>query len=111
MNQKTEEKEEKIFTKIAGVTFEGRQKNIDLLRPGFKGFLEREPENKFDSNAVKFMIYLNNKEIHLGYVSKMHAPDFAEAMDRGIEYEFQIEQITGTDVQNRGVNVSITRLK
>jgi len=105
-----EQKEQEMYTKILGISFEGRQRNIPDLKVGMTGFLEREPDNKFDSNAVKFMMTINGVDKHLGYLAKMHAVDFAEAMDRGLEYSYTIRDITGTDAQNKGVNVSIARV-
>jgi hypothetical protein len=103
--------EDVIHTKIVGVTFNGRQQQIDLLRVGMTGNLEREPDNEYDSNAVKCMITIDHIEYHLGYIPKYMAEDFAPAMDKGLEYAFLIVGITGTDVNSRGVNIAITRTK
>ncbi len=62
--------------KVMGTEFEDRWKNLVLLgdKPDFRLFLEREPNNKFDKNAIKVMcsatIDGSKMTRHLGYVQK-----------------------------------------
>lgn len=47
--------------RVAGVTFEGRQDFLEVLFKREKEFvfsLEREPDNPYDSNAIKVMVNL-----------------------------------------------------
>jgi hypothetical protein len=46
---------EEVITNIVGVTFEDRQKVINRLMVGDDVFLEREPNNPYDSNAIKVL--------------------------------------------------------
>jgi hypothetical protein len=61
---------------VKGTEFEDRWKNFVLLgdQPDFRLYLEREPRNKFDKNAIKVMCSasVNGNTVikHLGYVSK-----------------------------------------
>ena len=67
---------EKKF-QIAGVTFEGRQDILEKLNQeyheiGFRRIVELvpDPENKYDSNAVKVQVNLDGNVKQLGYVPK-----------------------------------------
>ena len=44
-----------LFTRIAGVTFEGRQQIIERCSNGENLVLVRDPDNRFDRGAVKVM--------------------------------------------------------
>ena len=41
-----------ITTRVVGVTFEGRQEVVARLRRGDRVWLDREPTNRYDSNAI-----------------------------------------------------------
>jgi len=41
-----------ITTKVVGVTFEGRQEVVACLRRGDRVWLDREPTNPYDHNAI-----------------------------------------------------------
>ena len=56
-----------ITTKVVGVTFEGRQEVIARLQMGDRVWLEMEPENQYDPNAIK--ICRSNGE-QIGYLSR-----------------------------------------
>ena len=70
-----------ITSVIVGTKFRG-QEAIDAIarmQPGDTVRLEREPENKYDLNAVSCH-YLGR---HVGYIPKLVNPRLAAAMDRG----------------------------
>lgn len=52
------------------------------LKPGDRLYLLREPNNKYDSNAI---LVLNNKEQKLGYIPKANNPVLAKMMDQGLQ--------------------------
>lgn len=59
--------------RVAGVTFEGRQDFLEVLFKREKEFvfsLEREPENPYDSNAIKVMVNLEGELFRVGYMPK-----------------------------------------
>lgn len=95
-----------IFSKIVGVSFEGRQKIIPGLEQGQVLELEREPDNKFDKNAVKVM----NGDQQIGYIKKYLAVDLADAMDKGLIYKCFITCVTGDVDKNFGVNIIIEKV-
>ena len=112
-----EEMQEAIYTKIVGVSFEGRQELIKTLKEDDILELRREPGNQYDKNAIAVL-----KEVgewyathvkqykQLGYISRELAVDLAEAIDRGMEYGCKISSVTGgQDGRNFGINIEIRR--
>ncbi len=68
-----------ITTKVVGVSFENRQEVIAKLQMGDRVWLEREPFNAFDTNAVR--VIRNNGE-QIGYIRRQLARSLAPLMDR-----------------------------
>ena len=64
----------KIIVKVVGVTFrtEGcefdRQEIISKMSGREKIYLRREPNNRFDRNAVAVMVRRKGRDLKLGYV-------------------------------------------
>ena len=56
-----------ITTKVVGVSFEGRQEVLARLQMGDRVWLEMEPTNPFDSNAIK--VCRSNGE-QIGYLNR-----------------------------------------
>ena len=54
-----------ITTKVVGVSFEGRQEVVAKLQMGDRIWLEREPFNPYDVNAIR--VTRNNGE-QIGYL-------------------------------------------
>ena len=73
-----------ITTKLAGVTFGSRQHYIkEYARHGQKFWLIREPDNKFDSNAIR--VCVSKYKADVGYIPKKLASDLAPVLDSGID--------------------------
>ena len=72
---------------VAGVTFSGRQGKLWNLKAnsasGVYVTLRREPDNKYDSNAIKVIAHIPAKRSHfeIGYVPKDLAFWLAPHMD------------------------------
>lgn len=79
-----------IETRLAGVTFEERQKILRELHKGQEVIIIREPGNKFDSNAIKVTNHMIN-ELVLGYIPKELAAKISKIID-----EYQTEPIIGS---------------
>jgi len=94
-----------FHTKIAGVSFEGRQDTIAGLTLGSELILEREPENVHDANAIAVRF----GALPLGYISRGIAKHIAPLIDEGARYRARIESLTGGGDKNRGVNVYVWR--
>ena len=74
----------KFIIPILGVNIGSRKQYINSLNKGEEIFLVREPNNAYDSYAIKVI----NKDGHdLGYVKKEWAAIFSWKMDFGFEYK------------------------
>ncbi len=94
-----------FHTKLAGVSFEGRQDVIAGLTLGTELTLRRQPENKYDANAIA----VQYGDLQLGFISKGIAKHLAPKIDEGARYRARVESLTGGDKLHRGVNVYVWR--
>lgn len=69
-----------IESKVAGVTFEGRQEVMKNVKIGQVVRLEPEPENQYDSNAVAVIVESDGIG-KIGYIPRDDAPDFKEMLE------------------------------
>lgn len=98
-----------FFTKVAGVTFEGRQRVIARCSVGECLVLVRDPENRFDKGAIKVM-RLNGEQLGFipAHVSRNgDSSGLAFRMDRGDTYQCRISDLTGGNGNTLGVNIEI----
>lgn len=65
--------------RVVGTAYNGRQSVVKNLRPNDAVFLEREPNNPFDCNAIK-VIDLSDRQI--GYIARHLAAILAPQLDR-----------------------------
>lgn len=101
-----------FYAKIAGVTFDNRQRLIwrlkreGKLEEGTELILNREPNNPYDRNAVAVLTVDGD---HLGYLPKdTVACKLAPKMDNGERYVAYVTAVTGGDVGNAfGINIKI----
>ena len=92
------------FTKIAGTrycdnqdVFKGLEKNVPLL-------LEREADNKYDSNAIKVLTIDGEK---LGYIPKKDNDIFCRLMDSGKILNARVYSCCEDDYYNWSVSIKI----
>jgi single-stranded-DNA-specific exonuclease len=101
----------RFHTKIAGVSFEGRQDVIAGLRTGVPLELQRQPDNRHDANAIA--VHYGN--LQLGFFNKRLAAHLAPLIDAGARYRAQVASLTGGgpsttgQVRHRGVNILVER--
>ncbi len=96
-----------FHTKLAGVTFEGRQETLAALKPKTPLRLVREPDNPHDSNACAV---LDTRGVQIGYLNRRLASAIGPAVDSGIEYDIEVSEVTGGEKgRSLGVNVLLTR--
>ncbi|TMI76100.1 MAG: single-stranded-DNA-specific exonuclease RecJ [Bacillati bacterium ANGP1] len=95
-----------FHTKVAGVTFEGRQETVQALRPGDALMLRREPDNPHDPHAVKVVTASGTQ---IGYLSARVASRLAPSIDSGARYAAAVSQITGGGERSYGVNIYVHR--
>ncbi len=87
--------------RAAGTTFENRQERIQFLKQfqpeDLSITLEREPENKFDSNAIQIVVHIKpiSRKTVIGYVPRGLAKELAKVMDAGIHAAASLVQIIG----------------
>ena len=100
-----------FYTKIAGVTFEGRQEIIKKLSDegklssGQKLELKREPDNLYDKNAIA-LLHPDTMQ-KLGYIGKDLAATMTLRMHEGVRYSAEVSQVTGGDGYSYGVNIIV----
>ncbi len=102
----------RFHTKIAGVSFEGRQDIIAGLRADAALELRREPDNPHDHNAIA--VHYGN--LRLGFFNKKLAAHLAPLIDAGARYRAHVASLTGgpaaafgAPAKHRGVNVFVER--
>jgi len=96
---------EDFYTKIVGVSFEGRQDKVAGLLPGYALELVREAENTFDANAIA----VRYGALPLGYLRREIARRIAPNIDGGQRYLVTVGSITGGGERNVGVNIHVRR--
>jgi single-stranded-DNA-specific exonuclease len=96
-----------FHTKLAGVTFEGRQDVLARLAPGSPLRLVRQPDNPHDENACALF---DPRGDQVGYLNRRLAAALSRAVDAGVEYDVEVTEVTGgDDGRSLGVNVLVTR--
>lgn len=112
-----------FFTNVVGVTKKNddgssRQDNIvSFVKKGMPAVLIREPDNKFDKNAVGVWVEASSclfgKANHqIGYLDARLAGELAPLLDSGIPVEAEVVDTTGgpyEDKENYGVNLKIRK--
>ncbi|MBD5657087.1 MAG: DEAD/DEAH box helicase, partial [Candidatus Eremiobacteraeota bacterium] len=94
-----------FFTKIVGVSFEGRQNVVGGLEAGDALELVREPENAFDGAAIAVRF----GTLQLGFIRREIARRLAPNIDGGDRYTATVGSITGGGDRNVGVNIHVRR--
>lgn len=94
-----------FFTKVVGVTFDGRQDVIGGLTDDADIELRRDSGNAFDPNAIG--VYYG--ALHLGYLRREIAQRIAPNMDAGAKYLAAIGSLTGGGTRSLGVNLYVRR--
>ncbi len=98
---------ESFHTKLAGVTFEGRQGVIEKLAPGTPLRTQRQPDNPHDANAIALF---EPHGVQVGFLNRRLAAVLAPVIDTGVEYDVEVTDVTGgEDGHALGVNVLVAR--
>lgn len=98
---------ESFHTKLAGVTFEGRQEVLERLASGDPLRLERQPANPYDTNAIALF---DPRGEQVGFFNKRLAAALAPIVDAGAEYDVEVTDVTGgLEGRSMGVNVLVSR--
>ncbi|MCL2882695.1 MAG: single-stranded-DNA-specific exonuclease RecJ, partial [Coriobacteriia bacterium] len=101
-----------FYTKLAGVSFEGRQEVIAQLQPADPLVLRREPDNTYDPHAIAVVATrLGAAGAQIGFLNRALSAELAPVLDEGsASYTVELEQVTGGEEgRSRGVNVLLSR--
>lgn len=103
----------KYNSKIVGVTFEGRQDVLAVLKGDEMIRVRREADNKFDKLAVAVDVLFGEDWSPVGYIAKDKNAKLAAHLDAGGEVDISIASLTGGEIgkdgeqKNRGMNIAI----
>lgn len=95
-----------LYTKVVGVTFDGRQDAVAALHPGDRLRLVREPANAHDPHAVR-VVGPDGRD--LGYLRAQLAGRLSPSIDVGARYHATVMAVTGGGDRTLGVNVFLER--
>ena len=107
IQHRSTERLDDFYSKIAGVTFDNRQRYIPGLRAGQELEYRRDRYNPYDSNAVGLYDAYGNQ---IGFLSKEVASQVAPKMDAGKRYRITVSQVTGGGSWSYGVNIHIHQI-
>ncbi|MDR1412329.1 MAG: single-stranded-DNA-specific exonuclease RecJ [Actinomycetes bacterium] len=97
-----------FYTKLAGVTFEGRQHHLAALPADAPLELERQANNPADANAIA--VRRADGGHQLGFLNRDLAAQLAPRMDDGTVWTVEVGQVTGgEDGAHFGLNVYLQR--
>ncbi len=88
---------------VAGTTHIKDESVFDDIKGGDKLILQREPENRFDDNAI---LVLDSKRRKLGYIPEKDNVVFARLMDAGKYLIAKVDRME-TKRSFRQINISI----
>jgi single-stranded-DNA-specific exonuclease len=94
-----------FYTKIVGVSFEGRQNSVAGLMPGDRLDLVRDPSNPHDPSAIE----VRYGRLHIGFLRREIARRLAPNVDGGDGYGATVGGVTGGGDKHVGVNIHVVR--
>lgn len=65
----------------------------EIIRVNDKLLLELEPDNQYDSMAIKVLLYKNGKKYHLGYVPRYYSSELAKLLENKTNYSAMIQSL------------------
>jgi hypothetical protein len=94
-----------VSTRVVGVSFDNRQEVIARLQIGDKVWLEREPDNPHDPNAIK--VSRSNSD-QIGYINRHLAASLAPFFDAyGYPVKAKVRFLTGSEFDGYRLGVVI----
>lgn len=87
-----------MITKVVGVTFSNedgssRARIIAGMTESDKVYLERDPYNQYDANAVKVCVLKNGEKKQIGFLSKDIAADVSSKLRRNVNFDVTIKGV------------------
>ena len=84
----------KIEFDVAGTSHcDDIEECMNYLEVNKKLYLDPDPENSKDSNAIKVIFKENNKSYHLGYVPRYYCKDLLAELKKGTQYSAMIQSL------------------
>ena len=94
-----------VATRVVGVSFDNRQEVIARLQMGDRVWLEREPDNLHDLNAIR--VCRSNGE-HFGFLNRHLAASLAPFFDAyGYPVKGKVRFLTGSEFDGYNLGVVI----
>lgn len=90
-----------MTVRAVGTTFENRQERLQFLQQFNKNdlsvSLEREPQNRYDSNAIGIVVHIKplQRRTLIGYVPKGLAAKLSKVLDMGVKARAELINIIG----------------
>ena len=99
----------KIKTNVVGVTKDGRQRLLsDMIDDDSEIIIDRDPDNKFDPDAIGVYLIDGDDEYSLGFLSRDLAGKLAPMLDEGHTLVvLDHERTGGMDDLNFGLNLTL----
>jgi len=95
-----------LYTKVVGVTFDGRQEVLASAREGDPLHLRREPGNPHDPHAI---LVATDDGRAVGYLNAQLAGRLAPSIDMGARYRVTVARVTGGGDRALGMNIFLER--
>lgn len=83
----------KIEFDVAGTSHCDIMECKEFLKVNKKLYLEPEPDNYYDENAIKILFQENGKLYHLGYVPRYYCKELLIELRKGIEYSAMVQSL------------------
>ena len=99
-----------MFVKIMGIRHYAIKDDKNLwkkIKIGEKLFLKREPNNKYDENAIKVFY----KKKHIGYIEKYFAKELSTKIDNGKKFQCLVVEKIGKLGSNPLIESNIIELR
>lgn len=100
-----------LFCKLSGVTYDGRQENLEKVTSDTQLKLERDRTNDFDFYATKVAGFIDNTWKDLGFIPKKLNKQVAHALDEGVSLRAKVYRLVGGGDMFFGLSVTIEESK
>jgi len=92
----------KVRARVAGVTFEERQKYLALISTETSVRLERDRRNPYDFYAVKVLAHLREVWAHVGFIPRPMSRLISKSLDDGEVLTVRVIRVKGGFESDQG---------
>lgn len=99
----------KVEFEVAGTSHrEDMEKCKKLLKVNDNLLLEKEPENLYDSYAIKVIYQVGDRRYHIGYVPRYYAKELTKMLNENIEYSAKVESLNfESNIHDEDITASV----